>query len=71
VIRDYNIVSAKEELMGKSNANKTTVEPESLSLEQTRPLRPQWLRFKTKRSYYVKLPTYKESQEKYGRFLYT
>ena len=64
-------MSAKEELMGKNNANTTTVEPESLLIEQIRPLRPQWLRFKTKRSYNVKLPTYKESQEKYGRFLNT
>jgi len=61
----------KGESMDKINAGKTTEEHESLSLEQNRSIIPQWLRIKTKRSYDVKLPTYEESQEKYGKFLYT
>jgi len=57
--------------MGKGNERKTTEGTESLLLKQSKPIRPQRLRIKTKRSYDVKLPTYEESQKKYEKFLYT
>jgi len=57
--------------MGKSNENNTTENTESLSLKRNKPVRPQRLRIKTKRSYDVNLPTYEESQKNYEKFLYT
>jgi len=64
-------MSVNEESMGKSNENNTTENTESLSLKRSKPVEPQRLRIKTKRSYDVKLPTYEESQKKYEKFLYT
>jgi len=64
-------MSVNEESMGKSNENNTTENTESLSLKRSKPVEPQRLRIKTKRSYDVKFPTYEESQKKYEKFLYT
>jgi len=63
-------MSVNGESMSKSTENNTTENTESLSLKRNKPVRPQRLRIKTKRSYDVKLPTYEESQKKYEKFLY-
>ena len=57
-------MSVNGESMSKSTENNTTENTESLSLKRNKPVRPQRLRIKTKRSYDVKLPTYEESQKK-------
>jgi len=64
-------MSEKGKPMYKGNENNATEYTESLLLKQNKPVRPQRLRIKTKRSYDVKLPTYEESQKKYEKFLYT
>jgi len=57
-------MSVNGESMSKSTENNTTENTESLSLKRNKPVRPQRLRIKIKRSYDVKLPTYEESQKK-------
>ena len=41
----------------------------SLQLRRNKPVRPQLLNIKTGYSYDLNLPTYEESQAKYGKFL--
>jgi len=42
-----------------------------LPLKRNKPVRPQRLRVKTGYSHKVNLPTYEESQARYGKFLCT
>jgi len=65
-------MSENEESKAKNKENKSIEEnTKSLSLKRNKPVRPHRLRIKTGYSYYVNLPTYEESQEKYKRFLCT
>jgi len=55
--------------MKSTNDKKNNTIVETELLKRDKPARPQCLRIKTKQSYDVKLPTYEESQAKYGKFL--
>jgi len=64
-------MSEKGKSRDESNENNSMENMKSLPLKQNKLVRPQRLRIKTKQFYDVKLPTYKESQTKYEKFLCT
>jgi len=52
------------------NANECVeIEDKEVPLQRKVPARPSQLQLKTEHHYNVKLPTYEESQKKYGKFM--